>query len=196
MFISLKRHNNSTTIKPLAKEELEEAIIEEEVILEGKVQIPSIKTSPPTTNPLTFKLKQRLTTLGRNNQASKIKIRKLAKFLVKRTLQPFNAIIDITMPLKSKIQKEQQETNLTSNEGDPHFYVDSSAPAGMTNKEGNLKSLKPYFGIDVVFVLNEQSLSITHMGKTFLKTSESKLCLNNIFVVPNLKMSLLSLYTL
>ena len=87
---------------------------------------------------------------------------------------------------------QQALAALTINEeSDPNFYVDSGATTHMTNKGGNLIS-KPYFGTDTVFVGNGQSLPITHTGKALLKTTQGKLHLNNVLVVPKLKKNLLS----
>ncbi|KAI3455055.1 hypothetical protein Pfo_011718 [Paulownia fortunei] len=79
-----------------------------------------------------------------------------------------------------------------NNENDPNFYADSGATAHMSNQEGNLKSLKPYFGNNSIFVGNGQALSITHSGKALLNTSHGKILLNNVLVVPKIKKNLLS----
>nr|KYP40068.1 hypothetical protein KK1_038609 [Cajanus cajan] len=63
----------------------------------------------------------------------------------------------------------------------------------MTSQVGNLKNLKPYFGSDTIFVGNGQTLSITNKDKALLKTTQGKLHLNNILVVPKLKKNLLSI---
>ena len=79
-----------------------------------------------------------------------------------------------------------------NNDNDKIFYADSGATAQMTNQGGNLKSLRPYFGDNSIFVGNGQALPITHTGKASLKTSQGNLDLNNVLVVPKIKKNLLS----
>jgi hypothetical protein len=95
----------------------------------------------------------------------------------------------------TSVDENTQEALVALNlndDNDPTFYVDSGATTHMTSQGGKLRNLKPYFGTSSVFVGNGQALPITHKGKALLKTTQGKLHLNNILVVPKLKKNLLS----
>lgn len=71
------------------------------------------------------------------------------------------------------------------------YVMASGAITHMTSQWDKLQNLKPYFGTNSVFVGNGQASPITHKGKALLQTTQGKLHLNNILVVPKLKKNLL-----
>lgn len=132
---------------------------------------------------------QSITIIREDHQVNKT--RNLVKYVEERIIQPQNAIIGMNINTEIENTHEAVAALTVNEESDPNFYADSGATTHMTNKGGNFLNLKPYFGTDTVFVGNGQALPITHTGKALLKTTQGKLHLNNVLVVPKLKKKLL-----
>lgn len=57
----------------------------------------------------------------------------------------------------------------------------------MTNDKGILSNTKSYSGQDVIFVGNEDSLPISHVGDAEIKTSCDKVSLHDVLAFSHLK---------
>lgn len=78
-----------------------------------------------------------------------------------------------------------------NNVHDPNWYVDIGANAHMTNDPGTLISCSSYKGNDKFFVGDGEALDISHTGNVILQTCPSKIELQNVLVVLEIKKSLL-----
>ena len=70
---------------------------------------------------------------------------------------------------------------------DPSFYVDSEATTHITNDAGKLSYIKSYNDNDVIYVGDENSLPISHIGEVNVNTEDGQLNLKDVLVVPDLK---------
>ncbi|AAD21687.1 Strong similarity to gi/3600044 T12H20.12 protease homolog from Arabidopsis thaliana BAC gb/AF080119 and is a member of the reverse transcriptase family PF/00078 [Arabidopsis thaliana] len=72
------------------------------------------------------------------------------------------------------------------------WHPDSAATAHVTSSTNGLQSATEYEGDDAVLVGDGTYLPITHTGSTTIKSSNGKIPLNEVLVVPNIQKSLLS----
>ena len=78
-------------------------------------------------------------------------------------------------------------------DNDPNFYADSGATTHITNDSGNITKIAPYKGNKSLYVGNGESLKITRVSETNIKTNHGNLNLKNVLVVPDIKKNLLSI---
>ncbi|KAG6667017.1 hypothetical protein CIPAW_01G071400 [Carya illinoinensis] len=72
------------------------------------------------------------------------------------------------------------------------WHPDTRATDHMIANQGTLQSVTPYTGHDGIMVGNGKSLPITHTGQVMIRFAQSKIQLNNVLMVPDIKKDLLS----
>ena len=79
-----------------------------------------------------------------------------------------------------------------SDNQDNTWFPDTGASAHMTADPGKLQHFVQYNGPEKIMVGNGESIKITHVGPTALNVGNTKLALDNVLVVPEIKKNLLS----
>ena len=71
-----------------------------------------------------------------------------------------------------------------TNSQDREWFPNTAASNHMTGDSGTLVNLKPYSGHDSVMVGNGDLLNISHIGDTFLNTTNGKMVMKKVLLVP------------
>lgn len=70
---------------------------------------------------------------------------------------------------------------------DPNLYADSGASTHVISNTGTLFCVKPYIGIEKLYIGDGKGLNISHTVKHVIKSGSNNLSLNNVLVVPEIR---------
>ncbi|KAL4379829.1 hypothetical protein GQ457_02G016750 [Hibiscus cannabinus] len=97
----------------------------------------------------------------------------------------------INLPSQGLISSDTVPQSNDAGDANTPWYIDSGATHHVTHDPTNIQSATPYQGSGMVSVGNGNSLAISHVGHTFLKTPHKFLLLYHLLHVPNITKNLM-----